>query len=261
MHAAGRIASPPAPAIGSVRAGVLGALIALALLAGACGGQERTADLAGSEAISFASTDGVRLEGRLFGDGSTAIVLSHMRPADQRSWFDLAARLADAGYLVLTYNFRGYCPGGPDGGCSEGETDVGALWQDVLGAIGFVRSRGAGRVALIGASMGGTASLVAASEEGANVDVVITLSAPASIDGLVVDRDVLARVPAAKLFVAGVGDAPYAADAEALFSIAPQPKRVEILPSDDHGTDLLSGGQGEVVRRLIESYLAQFGGP
>jgi len=239
----------------------LGLVVALTLLGGACGAEEPAADLSGSRAVSFTSTDGVRLEGRLFGEGTTAVVLSHMRPADQRSWFGFAARLADAGYLVLTYDFRGYCPGGEDGGCSEGETEIGALWQDVLGAIAFVRSRGATRVALVGASMGGTASLVAASSEGANVAAVITLSAPTSIDGLVVDRDVMAQVTAAKLFVAGVGDAPYARDAEALFALAPQPKRVEILPSDDHGTDLLTGGQGEVVRRLIENHLEQFGGP
>ncbi len=256
MRGAGRTGSGSSPATGSARARVaIVAALALALLT-SCGEPERTVDLSGSEAISFDGPDGVRLEGRVFGEGATAVVLSHMRPADQRSWFDLAVRLADSGYLVLTYNFRGYCPGGPDGGCSEGQTDIGALWRDVRGAIGFVRSRGATSVALVGASMGGTASIVAAS--GADVVAVITLSAPASIDGLVVDADVLAEVRAAKLFIAGVGDAPYAADAEALFTIAPQPKRVEILPSDDHGTDLLSGGQGEVVRRLIEDHLERF---
>ena len=33
---------------------------------------------------------------------------------------------------------------------------------------------------------------------------------------------------------------------------------MEIVPADDHGTDLLTGPQGEVVSRLIETYLAQF---
>jgi hypothetical protein len=37
-----------------------------------------------------------------------------------------------------------------------------------------------------------------------------------------------------------------------LYEQAPPPKRVEIVPADDHGTDLLSGAQAEVVRRLIE---------
>jgi pimeloyl-ACP methyl ester carboxylesterase len=183
-----------------------------------------------------------------------------MRPSDQTSWFRFAARLADAGYLVLTYDFRGYCPGG-DGGCSQGSRDIAAMWQDVVGAVEFVRSGGATSVSLVGASMGGTASLVAASREGVDLRAVIALSAPASIEGLVVDGALLSQVSVGKLFIAGVGDAAAAIDAESLYAQAPPPKRVEIVPADDHGTDLLTGSQAEVVRRLIETYLQQSGGP
>jgi hypothetical protein len=69
------------------------------------------------------------------------------------------------------------------------------------------------------------------------------------------------RISAGKLFIAGVGDAGAAVDAESMYERSPPPKRVEIVPSDDHGTDLLTGGQAEVVRRLIETYLEQAGGP
>jgi pimeloyl-ACP methyl ester carboxylesterase len=249
----------------AIRRRLLGALslaaIATGTLLGACSAAERAADLSGSEAVTFESADGVRLDGRLFGDGTSAVVLSHMRPADQRSWFGFAGRLADDGYLVLTYNFRGYCPGG-DGGCSEGEQDVGAIWQDVLGAIAYVRDRGATSVSLVGASMGGTASLVAASREGVDVRAVITLSAPVSIEGLVADAAVLSAITAGKLYIAGVGDAPAAQDAETLYERSPPPKGApQIVPADEHGTDLLTGAQGEVVRRLIENYLTQFAGP
>lgn len=236
----------------------LGALAAvLAILAAACGGDGPQADLSNSRPVSFESSDGVSLEGRLFGAGTTAVVLSHMRPADQRSWFAFADRLADQGYMVLTYDFRGYCPGG-EGGCSQGERDIAAIWQDVLGAGDFVRSQGATKVALIGASMGGTASLVAAGQEGNDVEAVITLSAPESIEGLVVDAALLQREQANKLFIAGVGDTEAAGSAEHLYDIAPPPKRVEIVPADDHGTDLLTGSRGEDVQRLIETYLGQF---
>jgi pimeloyl-ACP methyl ester carboxylesterase len=225
----------------------------------ACGGPGAP-DLSGSRAVTFESRDGVALEGRLFGDGTTAVVLSHMRPADQRSWFAFANRLADEGYLVLTYDFRGYCPGG-DGGCSQGDPQISAIWQDVLGAMEYVRSQGATSVALVGASMGGTASLVAAGQPGSDVEVIVTLSAPASIEDLNADAALLQRVNANKMFVAGVGDAAAAASAEGLHEIAPQPKRVEIVPADDHGTDLLTGSRGEAVQRLIETYLAQFAPP
>jgi pimeloyl-ACP methyl ester carboxylesterase len=229
-------------------------LVTVATSLGACSGGP--ADLSGSRPVSFTAADGVRLEGRLFGDGTSAVVLSHMRPADQTSWYRFANRLADAGFLVLTYDFRGYCPGG-DGGCSRGERDIGAIWQDVVGAVSFVRDRGAVAVSLVGASMGGTASLVAASR-GLDVEAVVTLSAPASVEGLVVDGAALSSLSAGKLFIAGVGDASAANDAQHLHDLSPPPKRVEIVPADDHGTDLLTGAQAEVVRRLIENYLAQF---
>lgn len=239
-----------------VRARPIAVLLFGAIALVACG-EPPPADLSGSRSVSFESRDGITLEGRLFGEGSTGVVLSHMRPADQRSWFAFASRLADQGYLVLTFDFRGYCPGG-DGGCSQGDLQISAIWQDVLGAMDFVRSEGATTVALVGASMGGTASLVAAGQERSDVAVVVTLSAPASIDRLDADAALLQRVAANKLFIAGVGDAPAAASAQELYEIAPPPKRVEIFPADDHGTDLLTGAQGEAVQRLIETYLTQF---
>lgn len=243
----------------TVPAGIRLTVIAavLALSAAACASDGPEADLSNSRPVSFPSADGVQLEGRLFGDGSTAVVLSHMQPADQRSWFAFANRLADQGYLVLTYDFRGYCPGG-EGGCSQGEQDISAIWQDVLGAEDFVRSQGATEVALVGASMGGTASLVAAGQEGEDVQAVVTLSAPESIEGLVADAALLQREQANKLFIAGTGDASAAASAEHLSEIALPPKRVAIIPADDHGTDLLTGSRGEEVQRLIETYLEQF---
>ncbi len=235
------------------------AILAIVALVPACtrgDAEVRRSALEASTAVTFESADGVRLEGRLFGEGTTGVVLSHMFPADQSSWYDFATRLADEGYLVLTYDFRGYCPGG-DAGCSAGDRDVAAIWQDVLGAIDFIRQEGASRVSLLGASMGGTASLIAAAEEGNGVAAMVTLSAPASFEGLVVDENVLTRVTAAKLFVAGVGDAPAAVSAQALYDLSPPPKRVEILASDDHGTDLLSGNQAGPLSTLILSYLAQ----
>ena len=237
----------------------LGAMAAVALALSACSGEATPPDLSDSRAVSFPSRDGIELEGRLFGDGTRAVVLSHMLPADQRSWFDFADRLAAEGYLVLTFDFRGYCPGG-DGGCSGGTRDPTSIDQDVLGAVDFVRAEGATSIALVGASMGGTASLVAAAAEGQNVAAVVTLSAPTSVEGLAADASVLSAITAGKLFLAGVGDGAAAKAAESLYDGSPLPKRVEILPADDHGTDLLTGPRGEDVKRLIETHLATFAG-
>lgn len=251
MHVTGR----RRPGLGRT----LAAVVCLVTLAAACGTDEPrpTKVPPGSEAVSFDSADGVRLEGRLFGEGSVGVVLSHMRPSDQTSWWSFAEDLADEGYLVLTYDFRGYCPGAV-GGCSGGEQDLGEIWRDVVGAVGFVRSRGAQRVVLIGASMGGTASLMAAAQGGVSVDVIVTLSAPAAFEGMNLTADLLTRVIAAKLFIAGTGDGSAAEDAQSLYAMSPPPKRVEILTTDDHGTDILDGNQSGRAGTLILSYLEQY---
>jgi pimeloyl-ACP methyl ester carboxylesterase len=248
----------------SVARPALAVLVAVFLLpASACvdANEDVRADaVAGSTAVTFRTEDGVRLAGRLFGDPETAttgIVYAHMLPADQTSWFEFAKRTADQGYLALTFDFRGYCPGG-DGGCSEGERSVLSDPTDLSAAVDYLRSKGAESIALVGASMGGTAALVVAAAEGDAIAAVVTLSAPQSIEGLVAGPDVLAQVSAAKLFVAGSGDGAAEQAAQALSDQSPAPKRIEVVASDDHGTDLLIGNQAEIVRNLVLSELAQY---
>lgn len=237
-------------------------LIAVAVLVAfvACDQSDeiRRQALRDSTAVTFPSSDGVELAGRLFGpDTATAgVVLAHMLPADQSSWFDFADRLAGSGYRVLTFDFRGYCPGGT-AGCSEGEKDAAAGWQDVQGAVDYLRSQGVRRMGLVGASMGGTASLVVAAEEGDGIDAVIALSAPEAIDGLSLSPETLQRITAAKLLLAGQTDGTAAEVAQRLYDEGLPPKRVEILTTGDHGTDLLTGNQAEIARNLILGWLTQ----
>ena len=181
-----------------------------------------------------------------------------MLPADQSSWFDFADRLAEQGYRVLTFNFRGYCPGG-DAGCSKGTKDPNSAWQDVADARSFLLSQGPTRLALVGASIGGTASLVSASRDPEGIEGVATLSAPVSIDGLVAGPEVMAAVGASKLFLAGDEDPNGAeASAQALYDESVQPKQLEVLTTADHGTDLLGGNQGEHARTLLQGWLTRY---
>ena len=240
---------------------ILPATLVLTLISSACNQADeiRTQALAESQAITFESSDGVELAGRLFGpdDATAGIVMAHMLPADQSSWFDFADRVGELGYRVLTFDFRGYCPGG-DAGCSQGTKRVSALWQDVQGAVDYLKEQGTKRIGLVGASMGGTASLVVASRSDEAIRAVVTLSAPVSIDGLVAGPEILAATNAAKLFIAGNGDGVAAQSAQAFFDQSAPPKRVEILTTADHGTDLLEGNQGEIARNLIIGWLEQY---
>lgn len=241
------------------RARTIPLLATLAVLITSCGSAQPEGAPSNSEAITFESPDGVTLAGRLFGakDANAGVVLAHMYPADQSSWFAFAERLADRGYRVLTFDFRGYCPGG-DAGCSEGEKQIPGIWQDVLGAMETLRAGGVSRIALIGASMGGTASLVAASEEGEDVEAIVTLSAPVSFEGLEASPDVVSQLTAAKLFIAGHADATAAAAVQSFYDEAVQPKRPLILTTEDHGTDILSGNQAGIASTEILNWLDRY---
>jgi alpha-beta hydrolase superfamily lysophospholipase len=225
------------------RAAVL-ATLALLLLA-ACGTSGQTGARRG-EAIRFTTDDGVRLTGELRGDGQVGVVLAHMFPADRTSWSSFATFLADDGFRTLAFDFRGY-------GGSDGEKDISEIWRDVVAAVRALRERGAVRVVVVGASMGGTAALLAANQE--PVDGVVTLSAPSTFMGLTAPPETLAGVTAAKLFVAADGDGTAAQTAQGFFEQSPPPKRVEIVTGTEHGTDLLEGRQSEQVRRLIAGFL------
>jgi pimeloyl-ACP methyl ester carboxylesterase len=128
-----------------------------------------------------------------------------------------------------------------------------------MGAARFIRGRGARTVVLIGASMGGEASIIAASKLGSEVDGLISLSASegyvAPLDLGVAHRTVAAIV-APKLFVAGKFDREFAGYAADYFSHARPPKSKRIFDSGDHGIALLKGEQGDTVRALVLDFLS-----
>jgi pimeloyl-ACP methyl ester carboxylesterase len=240
---------------------ILPGLLVLSVAASACdqGKAIRRQAISDSRAVSFTTSDGVELAGRVFGPkGATAgVVLAHMLPADQSSWFEFADRLGSLGYRALTFDARGYCPGGV-AGCSQGTKAPSQDGLDVAAAVRYLKGEGIKRIGLVGASMGGTASLFVASASDEAIDAVITLSAPDSIDGLVAGPDVLQAVTAAKLFIAGNGDEVAARSAQTFYEESAAPKRLELLTTSDHGTDLLGGNQAEIARNLVIGWLNRY---
>jgi pimeloyl-ACP methyl ester carboxylesterase len=230
------------------------ALFALAVVVGAgllmigCGGSGTTADSAGSGAVgakvAFSTADGVSLGGHVFGSGHSGIVLAHMYPADQTSWFATAGELAVEGYLVLTFDFRGY-------GESSGTKQIDQIDKDVDAAVKEIQSLGATSLALVGASMGGTASLIAAARQ--PVAAVATLSAPVEFQGLSA-RQAVTTITAPKLFLAAENDAG-AEGARDLYALAPDPKAIKIFPGSDHGTALLTGSSAADAHTILFAFL------
>jgi len=196
------------------------------------------ADADGVE-VTFETADGLVLEGREFGSGSTAVVLAHMRPANMESWFDFAEVLAGEGYSALAFNFRGY--GNSEGDGFDVDTDVQA-------AVDFVTEHGAESVYVIGASMGGTGSVAASAQR--PVAGTITLSAPAEFEG----TDALsaaANLSAPILLFAATADQPYPDHAEVMAAAATVDAEVVILSGSNHGTTMFQDHGQELTEAIL----------
>jgi len=200
------------------------------------------------EAVRFRASDGIRIEGRMFGDGRVGVVLGHSIYGDQTEWWNFAEMLAEGGYAALAIDFRGSCPGG-EGGCSDDGSTADA-WRDLLGGAEFLRERGVEEIVLSGASMGGTASILAAARARPGVSGVITLSSPTACCGMEADRSVLETVDAPMLFIAGRFDGEAQRSARALARWTGTSGETLILASGEHGTDLFGLATPQVERRV-----------
>ena len=110
--------------------------VALALLILGCNANPGPGG--GATKVSFDTVDGIQLSGHLFGSGDVGVVLSHMRPADQESWWPFARVLRDRGFQALAYDFRGYRD-------SQGELDIDNIDKDVEAALSFLKGQGRGQ--------------------------------------------------------------------------------------------------------------------
>jgi pimeloyl-ACP methyl ester carboxylesterase len=168
---------------------------------------------------------GADLDGVVIGNGETGVVLAHQLHSNLCSWLPFAKRLAAAGMRVLAFDFP----------------STSNLDRYVVAAVAELRRQGAHSIALAGASMGGTAVLVAASH-GSSISRVASLSGPRIFEDLDAGRAV-PRVRVPTLFVAGTEDSPYVDDARAMYRAATGDKRLLIVPGSDHGTDLVDDEQ------------------
>jgi pimeloyl-ACP methyl ester carboxylesterase len=185
----------------------------------------------GAEAVTLSTRDGGELDAVLLGDGEVGVVLGHQLGSDYCSWVPFAKRLAERNIRALAINFVSASPD-----------------DDMVVGFDELRRRGADRIILVGASMGGTAALVAASQ--LDVAGVAALSAPREFSGL----DALPSVRGLEtraLFLVGRQDPPYTADARGLFrAMKTGDKTLVVTDGSEHGTDLLQVPEAE--RALLE---------
>jgi pimeloyl-ACP methyl ester carboxylesterase len=194
--------------------------------------------------VTFQAAGGAKLKGAVLGRGSTGVVLAHTTSADRCQWLPFARELAKQGYRALVFDMRGY-------GASTGLTNTDPH-LDVIAAAAELRRRGAKKIVLAGASMGGTGVVAAAPVIRPAISGVVELSAPTSFSG----ANALAAVKKLKrpaLFVAGRDDGDFPAATRALYkAAATKDKKLHIAPSSWHGVDLLAIPS---VKKLVLGFL------
>lgn len=196
----------------------------------------------------FRSGDGTRLDGAEIGSGPVGVVLGHQYPAELCGWWPFAVYLARHGMHVFLFDFR--CLGESECTAQGGDgSDV----DDMLAAAGELRSRGARRIFLMGASLGGTVAMMAGGRLEPPPAGVVSFSGEADLGYLAggsTRLDALSAVPRLRApflqIMARQDTAVSVADARRLEARAGSPdKRLIVLPAPfGHGWNIVTGGDG-----------------
>jgi pimeloyl-ACP methyl ester carboxylesterase len=230
---------------------LLGALLALAASTAGAAPERTEHDCVRGGELFFNAADGTKLVGHRFGKGTTAVILTHQSEGDLCDWLPYAKRLASKGYFAFPIDFRGYGfsdtpPAGPY-----------RYTQDIAAATKALRKLGKRKVFLVGASMGGIASLVAAVNVSPPIDGVVSISSPSQFRGMDALKSApRLRVPVLYLAAADDDNAGYdfSRDAEAMHAAsAAVDKRLEVLPGSLHGIALVA--DSPQARTLIRAFL------
>jgi len=229
-------------------------LAALAFVVGGCGGAKHSAVPAptplpqrcssrgqdvDARTLWFRSADGTRLDGAVLGRGGRGVVLLHESPADLCDWAPYAKTLAARGFHVLLVDLRGF---GLSKGFPSGSRGARA---DVRGAVDELRSLGARRIALVGASYGGATAMVAAPALGSEIVGVANLSGELVLhQGGADELNALAAVRRMHVpfLVLASRDDRYLLGSEArqlVRAAGSKEKQVIVYPGYRHGWDLL----------------------
>jgi pimeloyl-ACP methyl ester carboxylesterase len=203
--------------------------------------------------LRFRAEDGASVAAVVLGRGRAGVVLAHQVSASLCQMLPYARELAKQGYRALALDLEGY-------GASTQPPGEGHYDADVVAAVQALRDRGATRVALLGASLGGTTVVTAAARTRPPVDAVVCLSGPSSFSNM--DAAAAAKdVTAPALFVGGRQDPGAVEAARTMYAAARAPGReLLVVPGPYHGVDLLDpaiGPDAAKVRAAVTRFLRE----
>lgn len=116
--------------------------------------------------VSVTTTDGVSISADHRGSGEHGVILVHSFHTDRTGWGDLSEVFDRQGASVISLDLRGH-------GSSRGEATPVDMAKDVAAAAKYLRARGAKKITVIGAGLGGNVAFAAAAADAEITDVVM----------------------------------------------------------------------------------------
>lgn len=202
------------------------------------------------EPVSLSTQDGGTIYANVYGKGKRGVVLAHGGRFNKESWAKQAQELADADFIVLAFDFRGY---GKSTGPGQADVFTAPLYLDVLAAVEYLRKNGATKVSLVGGSLGG----------GASADAV-TKAKSGEIARLVTLGGLTGNLPPEKinvplLVITTRNDANAAGlrlpNIQSAFDKVPAKKELVILEGSAHAQSMFDTDQNEKIMKMIVKFL------
>jgi pimeloyl-ACP methyl ester carboxylesterase len=208
-----------------------------------------------SQRVTFRTDDGLTLAAIWYEPSRAvvtiasppAVILVHMLQRSKRDWDPLATRLAGEGVGALALDLRGH-------GESPGNAhDYPGMASDLRAARRFLGSRGevnAGRVGIVGASLGATLAAQASAED-ASIAAAVLLSPSLDYRGVRIEP-FLRKFGARPLLLVASDDDGYAARSmRDLQKVGGGIRETIVLSHAGHGTAMLQNDP-DLSRRLVE---------
>ncbi len=219
----------------------------LILLAGA-------ARAATTQDVSFRTDDGVTIAGTLFlpGKPGPGIMLLHALSRTREDWHTTANRLADAGFVVLTFDLRGHGASGPLPAGTD-LSDLTRMTADVRAARAFLASRkevAPNRIGIAGASIGANLAILLAAND-PTVRSLVLLSPGIDYRGLRPEAALKKYGDRPAMLVASQEDNYSATSARQLAASGPGIRDLRLLNGAGHGPNILVH-QPDLVAAVVD---------